>query len=143
MFSCYNFVLSKNPNTGREAADFATEFSQTRSLAKRYSYCRNGAHSNTVGQHSQASSQKGLTNEDGHKHPNSEQACVGTVTQAGLLTIMENNRFGLPTNYAYYQRLLNNTHIRPNFPNRVKRVSSPVLIDSDKKSFLVKGFVGE
>jgi len=158
-YDCFNFVFSRNPKTGREASDFATEFAQTRSFAKRHNHDRYGSHhtSGVAGQHSRSNSSRGQNTEDSHKNPPAGEhvpRVAGNESQGVQSSDSSKDKSGSTGDYnnksgrKFKPIVCHNCgepgHIRPNCPNRVKRVSSPTLENGSSKSNLfVSGFIDD
>ena len=165
-YDCFNYVFSRNQKTGRKAADFATEFAQTRSFAKRHNHTRFGphhsgphhlsshrAHGGLASQRLQFDAGKGQTNDDTHNHHyRGEHVPTGAESQ-GVQSSGDNkqksgasgvHKSGVKSKSIVCHSCGEPGHIRPNCPNRVKRVSSPILDHSlSRKDSFVKGVIND
>ena len=163
-YDCFNHVFSRNPNTGREAADFVTEFAQTRSFAKRHNHTRFGphhcgplgchhAHGGVASQRLQLDTGKGQINDDTHNHHyRGEHVPTGAESQ-GVQSSGDSkqksgasgvHKSGVKSKSIVCHSCGEPGHIRPNCPNRVKRVSSPTLDHSlSRKDSFVKGAIND
>ena len=67
--SCYNYVMSRDPKTGSEAAELATEFAQSQNRFRqcRYNYEHSSTQSGVPGQRAQPYPNRGFTEFYGHK----------------------------------------------------------------------------
>ena len=152
--------------TGRKAADFATEFAQTRSFAKRHNHTCFGphhsgphhlgshhVHGGVASQRLQLDTGKGQTNDDTHNHHyRGEHVPTGAESQ-GVQSSGDSkqrsgasgvHKSGVKSKSIVCHSCGEPGHIRPNGPNRVKRVSSPTLDHSlSRKDSFVKSVIND
>ena len=133
---CFAFDTSRNPATGSEAAELATEFYQSQS---RFRSC----HYYSTGQRPQASPGGG---KDGQPSTSGGEPVVNTGTSTQGAVEQSNGGNQSKSGNKFKSLVCHGCgepgHIRPNCPQKVKRVSSPTLSHGPSK-FYIDGIIAD
>ena len=119
---CYSFVVSKQPKNGQEASRLALEFEETKTFARRFQPWRSGGAQ-------QGSSTYSIKREEGSKAsstsgvPSSTQGQGSSSSQASVVKSEKHEKLGKKERKPISCYGCGEPgHIRPNCPNKVRRV---------------------
>ena len=164
---CYNNVVSRQPTSGREAARLATEYQQSQATEYQQSQAKFNTRRNAFSSYHQGNTEflryaTGQHFDNGHHNNSGDHVPIsagahsqGVQGGGGNVSNSSDNRVSsavsasnTPSGSFFKPMICHGCgqpgHIRPNCPNRVKRVSSPTLgccDTSNRKKALVHGLV--
>ena len=145
---CYSFVVNKSPKNGLEAAKYVQKFEETHSFAKRQQPWRNGnsQSNNSSGQGAQSNSGRGPSYYGYRRPPSNNGEQTGSGNSGNIIkTSPQEQSGGRQANGGKVKSDKDKQdsgnkrqftshgcgepgHIRPNCPNRIRRMKSPCHI---------------